>query len=293
MPLWRPILLLASALLFGLLACGSDAAGTGRRVEVPISERRLSDGNIRYSVPVRIGNGAPIEAMLDTGSFGLRVMADAVSPSQYKPTEYFRRYRFGSGVVLEGILARAVVQVGEAKTPDPVVIQVVQSVSCAAMRPDCPAARLSPADYRIGGDGLPREGFQAILGLSMRVPDVPSPALNPLDFVGERKWIVELPLPGSGIPGKLIVNPNTKEVAGYRLYPVALTPPWEGSEGGETDGRMRETVISGCIGAPSAATARDCAPMKMDTGARDGLEPFYVYKVLYDQKNGTIGFKER
>lgn len=293
MPLLRPLFLLTLALLTAIpIASRLSAAGTATRVEVPISQRRLSDGNIRYWVPVRIGGGAPIEAMLDTGSFGLRVMADAVEPSRYQATDIVRKYRFGSGIVLEGVLAKAVVQIGEASTGEPVVIQVVQSVGCTAMRPNCAAARLSPADYRIGGDGLPREGFQAILGLSMRAPDVPSAALNPLDVVGERKWIVALPLPGANGPGKLIVNPGPADLAGFQLFPVSLTPAWNSGAGG---GRaVRETLIPGCIGTQAAAEdAEACAPMKMDSGDREGLQPFYSYIVMFDQKNGTLGFKKR
>lgn len=278
-------------LAVGLVASRLFAAGTTARVEVPISERRLSDGNLRYSVPVRIGGGSPIEAMLDTGSFGLRVMADAVSASQYQSLGIVRRYRFGSGVVLEGPLANAVVSIGNATTGEPVTIQVIQSITCTAVRPNCPAARLGAADYRIGGDGLAGEGFQAILGLSMRRPDVETAALNPLDFVGAREWIVTLPKPGDRAPGKLIINPNAADLAGFQLFRVELTPPG----GAEEDGHpMRENLISACIGTQTAAaTDEACGPMKLDTGARDGLQPFFSYSILYDQTNGAIGFKRR
>ena len=90
----------------------SRAAGTTARVEVPILQRQLSDGTIRYSVPVRIDGGPDVDAMLDTGSFGLRVMQQVLSARPYHPLPVARPYHFGSGVVFEGMLAKARVAVG-------------------------------------------------------------------------------------------------------------------------------------------------------------------------------------
>lgn len=283
------LLLMVGLLLLSLAGSWSLAAGTAARVVVPITQWRLSDGTLRYSVPVRIGGGPPIAAMLDTGSFGLRVMANAVSPRQYEPLQAVRRYRFGSGVLLEGTLAKATLRIGGAATDGPVVVQVVQAIRCTAVQPDCPAARLSPADYRIGGDGLPREGFAAILGVSMRVPDAPSPALNPLDFVGARRWIIVLPRPGDSAPGKLIINPNARDLAGFRTYPVSLEPM---EEAGASGAAMRETEMPGCLD-EQASDPSGCAPVTMDTGNPNGLQPFFSYRILYDQQHGLIGFRRR
>ena len=284
---WRIFLVALAWLPLPIGAPASRAAGTTARVEAPISQRRLSNGAIRYSVPVRINGGRVIEAMLDTGSFGLRVMQEVVSTQRIHPLPVARPYHFGSGVVFEGMLAKAHIAVGGAKTGAPVVIQIVQSVHCAALKPDCPAARLEEADYRIGGDGLPREGFTAILGVSMRAPQVSSPALNPLDFIGDRRWIIVLPRPGDDAPGKLIINPDQHEMAGFKNFPVAL------HRGAASDGpELLNSQMPGCLDG-RAADQDDCRPVPMDTGAPNGLQPFYSYRVLYDQKAGMIGFKRR
>ncbi len=283
---FRPIFLVALASLPVAIGASSPrSAGTTARVEAPISQRRLSDGAIRYSVPVRIDGGRAIDAMLDTGSFGLRVMADVVPPQRYQPMPVVRGYHFASGIVLEGALAMADIAVGDAKTGAPVIFQIVQSVHCAKLKPDCPAARLAAADYRIGGDGLPGEGFTAIIGMSMRAPQVSSPALNPLDFIGDRRWIVVLPRPGDADPGKLIINPDKREMAGFKYFPVALRPGAAGHD-------LLETQAPGCL--DGEATDQDnCQPVPMDTGAANGLEPFYSHAVLYDQKLGLVGFRRR
>jgi hypothetical protein len=44
------------------------------RIEVPIRQTLLTNGVIGYSVPVKIGNASPANALLDTGSTGLRVL---------------------------------------------------------------------------------------------------------------------------------------------------------------------------------------------------------------------------
>jgi hypothetical protein len=286
---FRQIFLIALASPPLAIGAPSRAAGTTVRVEVPISQRQLSDGAIRYSVPVHVDGGRVIEAMLDTGSFGLRVMHFVVSPQQYQAMPVVRRYQFASGVVLEGMLAKADISIGDAKTDAPVVIQIVQSVSCAALKPDCPAARLDAADYRIGGDGLPLKGFTAILGLSMRSPAAPTPALNPLDFIGDRRWIIVLPRPGDAAPGKLIINPDPHDIDGFQTFSVLLHPS---SDAAGSSRALRESQMPGCLDA-QAPDQDDCQPVVMDTGTPNGLKPFFSYRVLYDQKAGLTGFKRR
>ena len=50
-------------------------------------------------------------------------------------------------------------------------------------------------DYGIASDGLPGEGFKAILGIDMARGRGRQPASR---FLGARRWIVELPRPGEG-----------------------------------------------------------------------------------------------
>ena len=264
-----------AGLSLSLAAASSCPASEATRIEIPIAQTRLSDGNIRYSVPVSVAGAAPVAAMLDTGSVGLRILARAAAAGQYEETGVMRRYGFGSGIVLGGPLVRAVVAVGAATTAEPVTMQIVQSVGCAERLPDCPAARLDPSDYGIGGDGLPREGFEAILGLSMFKAAISPVASNPLGAVGDRKWIVELPLPGAALPGRLIVNPGRAERAGFRGIARA--------------GAGNSLLF--CLGGDAAKGK--CTPEKLDTGARDGLQPFYAYAVLFDQRRAAVAVKPR
>jgi len=267
---------------------GDLAAGTKARVEVPIAQHRLSNGDVRFTVRVRVGGGAPIEAMLDTGSFGLRVMERALAPTQYEATAVTRGYGYGSGVVLRGPLSKAVVAVGDATTGAPVTIQVVQSVGCQPARPNCPAARLDLADYGIGGDRLAREGFEAILGISLRGSDAPEAAINPLKVMGNQSWIVILPEPGAAAPGALIVNPGPSDLVGFHPVQLQDMPPQPG--GGRQ--QVNDAQIPNCPDRP-LEQQRSCPMMQIDSGSRPGVPPFYDYAVFFDQKHGAIGVKHR
>jgi hypothetical protein len=273
------------ALLFlVLIAARAFAAGTATRIAVPIYQSRLSDGNVRYWVPVRVGGSAPIPAMLDTGSFGLRVLEPALSPSDYQDTGIERRFAYGSGVALHGSLATAIVQIGDATTGTPITFQLVRSVGCTPRKPDCPAARVSPGEYRIGGDGLPGQGFEAILGLSMRRPSVAVAAFNPLDSIGDKRWIVVLPLPGGANPGTLIINPTPQDLDGFSAAQMAPPP-------GNRPGMVR-MVDPGCL-AQGGAQAGSCPPLWLDSGSGGGLRPYYSFAVLYDANRGLVGVKPR
>jgi hypothetical protein len=228
--------------------------------------------------------------MLDTGSFGLRVLGRAVSPNQYTPTDIQRSYRFESGVRLRGMIATAVVGVGTATTGAPIPIQIIQTVDCVESKPACPASKLPPEDYGIGGDGFPRKGFQAILGLSMRSPQVEMGARNPLSAFGSRSWIVILPRPDESDSGQLVINPSPSEVADFTLFQMKRQPTRGGDD--QNDG-WSDTAIPTCIGGV-AKTDEPCSSTRIDTaGSMATIRPFWSHAVLFEQNRGMIGIKAR
>jgi len=229
-----------------LLAAGTPAVAQAQRaarVELPIRAVTLTDGVRRYSVTIAIG-GKAVEAGLDTGSTGLRVLPAAlpqdVASAQGAPT----RYHYGSGVLFAGATVTAQLSfgamVGKAK------IARIDQIGCVERQPDCPAAAISPASYGILGDGLAGQGFQAIVGIGFASDPIP----NPLIAIGVERWIVELPRPGDIAPGRLILNPAENEVARYKQFDLM--------KGGN--------LIAGCIVAEQS-TRKLCAPAILDSGA--------------------------
>lgn len=274
------------SLLLAAILNGPSFAAT--RIEIPILQHRLSNGEIRFTTAIRVGNGAPIDAMVDTGSFGLRVLARALNPAQYKDTGILRNYGFGSGVVLNGPLATAAVTIGPLNLPGLTNIQIVQSVSCRETAPHCPASKVTPDAYGIGGDGLPHEGYNAILGLSLRSPATPDAAINPLLRFENKRWIVMLPRPNSSENGRLIINPDATEMAGF--HPVYLRTSDRGPTG--IPAQVKDAEIPSCLDQPLEQQAL-CPTMHLDSGARQGIAPFYSYAVLYDGEHHSISVKRR
>ena len=222
------------------------------RFEIPIERTVLLDGVVRYWVPVTIGGSGPIPALLDTGSTGLLVLSRAVKKTSLRRLGRVS-YTYASGESLSGYLARAQVHVGSASTGVTVSFGVVETVKCVADKPKCSSAKLKPEDYGIGGDGVAGEGFQAILGIG---PDQ-NVLANPLAFMGDKRWIIDLPLPGRAGPGTLILNPREPELAGFSLFPQ--------SKSTRTLRGGLKAAIDGCLVEHRSGTTL-CGPVVPDTG---------------------------
>lgn len=221
-----------------------SAPAIAQRVELPIKPVTLSNGDRRFSVTISV-NGQPIEAGLDTGSTGLRVLAAAL-PGGAALHGATLHNSYGSGVAFTGQAVQVSLGLGVLPARS-AAVERIDAVACLPRVPDCAAReRVASADYRIQGDGLPGEGFVAIIGIGLRA----DPLANPLIASGVRRWIVELPRPGDAAPGRLILNPDDAEVARYRQFSF-----------------IRDTnEVAGCIVAADGST-KLCAPAMIDTGA--------------------------
>lgn len=245
----RRVVEAALALTFLLLA--GPAAAQAQRAEAPIREVTLSNGTRRYTVPIRMG-ATEIEAGLDTGSTGLRILPGVLGPDDATAKGRSGDYAYGSGVRLGGDAGRGQLTVGAASGA--AAVQLVRRIDCVPDQPRCPASRLPIERYGIQGDGLPGEGFKAIIGTNMGE----GPIGNPLIAIGARRWIVELPRPGDDKPGRLILNPTDAETQGFVMLPIVEA--FAGRYGGFHDS------VQACI-AKAGETAKACGPLLMDSGA--------------------------
>lgn len=255
---WLAAALLATVVSSAL--CGAAVAADASRFDVPISQLVLPNGDTRYSVPVSVGGGPSIDAALDTGSFGLRVLSRALTPGQYEATDQQRHYAFGGGARFNGVLANGVIAVGQAKVDTPMLFQLVQSVDCTEQKPKCPAARLKAQDYGIAGSGFAGRGYDAILGVSMRKAQSVAAADNPLAAMGTGRWIVMLPRLGQSAPGHLIINPDESEVAGFALFRL------QRQAGGSRVPGWKDAALAGCV-TNESSKERICGETLLDSGA--------------------------
>lgn len=242
------ILVLATAAVVTPAAAQPSASV---RAEVPIREVVLSNGARRYGVPITVGSTA-LEAGLDTGSSGLRLVPNAVPEGDAIATGRSDSYSYGAGAKLDGEIGRATVAVGALSGTT--TLQLVRKVGCTAVKPTCAAGSIPVAQYGIQGDGLPGEGFKAILGVNMASAEIPGLFAG----VGATRWIIELPRPGEGAPGRIVLNPTDAETAGFVALPIASR--FASQKGGLHDG------VAGCLKNETNGQ-QVCGVMLLDSGA--------------------------
>ncbi|HEY2751015.1 hypothetical protein [Phenylobacterium sp.] len=241
------------AMSLGLLAAALSARadpGPTPRSEVAIVQSRLTNGARRYAIPIQVGSVAML-ASLDTGSTGLRILPGVLGPTDAQAGAEPESYGYASGSRYEGVAGEARVALGGVEGRPSV--HLIRSIGCYAYLPRCPASRTTLANYGIAGDGLPCEGFKAIIGIDM----APGRVGNPLRSMGVRRWIVELPRPGEG-DGRLILNPTEAETEGFVMVPLAA--PYAHQRGGGL-----HDAVPGCL-SNGSTHARACGVVLLDTG---------------------------
>jgi len=241
---------IAAAGLLLLAAATAARAQAPPRSEVPIRAVTLSNGARRFAVPIRVG-ATEMLVSLDTGSTGLRILPGVLASADATASGEPESYGYASGSRYEGVAGEASVAIGGAKGTVPV--HLIRSIGCYAYLPRCPASRTTLALYGIASDGLPGEGFKAILGIDM----APGRIGNPLRALGVRRWIVELPRPGED-EGRLILNPSEAETEGYVSVPLAA--PYAHQRGGGL-----HDAAPGCL-VNAESHARACGVVLLDTG---------------------------
>lgn len=220
-------------------------------VEVPIHEVDLSDGTRRYAIAIDV-DGHTIDAGLDTGSVGLRVLpgvADLAATQEVGPVQ---RYGYAVGTTLEGPVVRADVSVGTLHGS--ARWQAIRSIGCSAARPHCPVTHVDRHEFGILGNGLAGQGFRAILGIGLATANLP----NPFQEIGAHRWIIELPRPGQMSDGRLILNPSDRQVLGFTPLPLA-----------DTHRTRSNDAVLACLQRQGGEPV--CAPTLIDSGA-PGIE---------------------
>ena len=134
-----------------LAACGVEPS-TGSGGVAPLRLVEKSSGTERMVATIAI-NGVALDAFVDTGSSGLRIMPGALDDDTYASvTDQLVSYSYHSGLALQGVVATAPVTIGGLTTPSIPVMQI-RTVGCV------------PGDDDCNTNGF---GYPAILGIGMR-----------------------------------------------------------------------------------------------------------------------------
>ena len=105
-------------------------------IDIDIPVRRLQNNAKALAVPVTVGEQSA-HLHLDTGSTGLRILAESVDPAQVIRTGELVSGQFGDGTIFEGEVAIAAVRIGPLATTKPIAIHLVDAVKCPQFNPDC------------------------------------------------------------------------------------------------------------------------------------------------------------
>jgi len=196
-----------------------------------------------YLMSVSVGGGAPAAVTFDTGSSGLRILkanvGSGVVATSQKLTE-----TYADGTLFDGVLASGYVTIGGVTTPKPISFHLVETMSCIASKPNCPAH-----------DGS-MPGRVGIMGVSQDPGPISSPlAQLPAPFnqgfvASLSGGYVQLGLPAAtrasfGAPVALAPLPN----------PVFPVPAFD-----------RHTPM-GCVSFPGSTVGRQCFHTSFDTGS--------------------------
>ncbi|MGZ3344652.1 MAG: hypothetical protein ACXU82_08445 [Caulobacteraceae bacterium] len=234
----------------GLLLALAGGAQAQTRVEIPIREVVQSNGQHRYTIPITVG-GVQIEAGIDSGSTGLRILPGVVPAAAEQGSGRRTSYSYDNGVEFDGVVVEADMTIGVSGR---VKFQQIDKVGCKPGLRTCQAVTVKPEAFGIQSGGLPNEGFKAILGINMATDVAP----NPFMAMGVKRWIIDLPRPGEGKPGRLVLNPADAEVADYKLFHID-------DQFGDQRGGLHD-AIQACI-VNNSNKRSYCGPTDLDTGA--------------------------
>jgi hypothetical protein len=244
----RRLVLIAAA------ACATPpATGSGGRVPLRLDQR--GSGSVRMAATIEIG-GVALDAFVDTGSSGLRVMPGVLDDSAYDAiSDELVEFSYHSGLAIGGVVATAPVTIGGLTTP-PIAIEAVRSVGCTPELPQCDTAGF---------------GYPAILGIGMRNLPGSGGIANPIvQLDGHPAFAVHARRGASS--GMLTIAPDSD---GYELTDVPLEAGGEPLADG-SPARDDRTVPTCVVDETHGMTI--CAGGILDTGCgpTELLRPSYT-----------------
>lgn len=310
-----------SLLLFVLMALSAAAPALGQRATHPVHMVQLSNGDRRFTMTLMI-DGKPVEVGIDTGSTGLRILPRGLGAASFAKRGSRITYSYGADT---GFAGEAItVPLAAGALSGSVKVMRITGVGCVAQHPDCPVAHLDLSTYGLQGDGIPGQGFAAILGIRLKG----DPVANPFEQLGVKRWIVELPRDSSQ-EGKIVLDPDENDLASYARIDVdadGTTPgcliepqkvcgraffhsgaaglrvmraqtfqPWPNGTPAtiEVGGGAQRQTMTVAVGRRDEASALLHEPGGPETRLSLGIAPYFHWSVLYDAEHRQIGIKPR
>jgi hypothetical protein len=269
--------IISCALLAVLAACGSSSIGVAPgaptsppnpvlNASIPLGINTGSKPG--YHLTISVGGGKARDVLLDTGSAGLWVYANAIGKS-YRKTSYSVSNTYGSGIVYAGIVVYTHVDFGNGIATGEVPVALVQKATCTTEKKDCPAQLGSNCP---GVKQGPNAGVECIeasrklygtFGADMTTIDLPNSTAPVAEMYNvifgiARPWAHAFAV----TPGALVVGERSTD--GYATMPLtestAAKPLPNGARPWNRDVTLCYTI---------ATLSNKCYDTLFDTGASD------------------------
>lgn len=230
----------------------SSASAVPAAVAIPVTVLggQGLPGGIQPLVQVRVGRSPRVSVILDTGSSGLHIFANAVATgpaSGVTVTSAPANITYAGGHRFIGVVAAATITIGAQPTAHATPFALVQHAVCIPSKPTCPAAG--------GISGFERQGIYGILGIGTATSKGPvaSPILDMPGSLG-RTWSLHL----AGKGGTLVLGADVPSPSSsVATIPMRRTGSW-GAHALWADDALRLCTTVG--------TVEDCTPTLFDSG---------------------------
>lgn len=184
------------------------------RAELPLSLtldtlRQLLTPTLLVSV-----NGVENKVILDTGSWGLRMLPGALKNANLTLTQKLLSYNYGSStgkIYTRGREANGTFSIGSLSTTAPLHLMLIDTIRRSLTDPGrstLDSATIPNAHFR---------NFAGILGVGLRNGSSLNVASPLAQLPGTASFIVRFPGYGQA-SGKLIMNPNEDELSGFTFF---------------------------------------------------------------------------
>jgi hypothetical protein len=238
-------------------ASGEAGAGNSPLATVAFDVAEYPGGDGMFlRVPVSINGSPPVGVLLDTGSDGLRVFADALGGTSVDVSATPVSVEFGFGDRMVGHLATGQVSYGKVGSSAPIAFHLVESFECAPSNPSCNFS---------GGDAkyLTDAGIHGILGVSARtgmLAEIYSPFAQ-LDAPLSNGFVIRTG--GFGAPsGEIAFGLSEPDIGEFQQIALA-------SDGSQPNAvpAWRDDAIETCFTVAGVAVDPPCTDAAFDTGA--------------------------
>jgi hypothetical protein len=193
--------------------CDGDGPSDGVHAEVPLTIAYQTPQQVAFVLPITFGD-TQVDAILDTGSSGVRILPGVLAPTDIVSTSDVTVVEtYATGVQYIGHVATARVTLGAVTSPAAIPVMLIDTVQCATGHPNCPAAGYTAETYEMKPDAA-GHGYKVIVGTGMHSHPGANAVGNPIaQLPGHPSYVVRIPGGFGATTGVVEIGPDPSELS--------------------------------------------------------------------------------